>query len=58
MSEGYRQHYAVEEKCLQAQRHRSLTHDVIYHTVLGAFGLRNANYKRDLDLVGACWGIH
>lgn len=58
MSEGYRQHYIVEEKCLRAERHRSLTHDVIYHTVLGALGLRNADYRPDLDLVGACWRIH
>lgn len=57
MSEGYRQRYAIEETCLQAERQRSLTHDVIYHTVLGALGLRNADYKPNLDLVGACWAM-
>lgn len=56
-SEGYRRRFSVDDACLQAELHRSLTHDTVYHTVLGALGVRNAHYKRELDLLGSCWGI-
>lgn len=58
MSEGYRQRYSIDDNCLRSQQHRPLTHDTIYHTVLGSLGLRNAFYRHDLDLIGSCWGIH
>ena len=32
MSEGYRQRYSVDDKCLQAQRHGFLTHNTVYGT--------------------------
>jgi lipid A ethanolaminephosphotransferase len=58
MSEGYRQRYSIDDKCFRYQQHRPLTHDTVYHTVLGSLGLRNTFYKHDLDLIGSCWGIH
>lgn len=54
MSEGYRQRLSVDDNCLRSQKHQPLSHDAIYHTVLGALGLRNGFYKRDLDMVGRC----
>ena len=54
----YPRRFSIDDKCLQTQRHRSLSHDNVYHTALGALGLRNAFYQRNLDLIGPCWRIN
>jgi lipid A ethanolaminephosphotransferase len=56
-SEGYRQRFSVDDGCIKTELHRSLTHDNIYHTALGALGVRNAHYNQQLDLLGSCWGM-
>ena len=33
---------------------RALSHDNLYHTVLGAMGVRTARYSRSLDAMAAC----
>ena len=58
MSEGYRQRFSVDDRCLQTELHRPMTHDSVYHTVLGALGVRNANYESALDVLGSCWGAN
>jgi lipid A ethanolaminephosphotransferase len=55
-SDGYRRRFSLDESCIQNELHRPLTHDNIYHTVLGAIGVRNAYYRKRLDLLGSCWG--
>jgi lipid A ethanolaminephosphotransferase len=57
MSEGYRRRFSVDDACLRAKLRRSLTHDTVYHTVLGALGIRDAYYKQELDLLGSCWDL-
>ena len=54
MSEGYRKRFAIGETCIRAQRDKALSHDNVYHTVLGALGLRNDVYREDLDLISPC----
>jgi lipid A ethanolaminephosphotransferase len=57
MTDGYRRRVAIDSACVQAELQSFLTHDNIYHTVLGALGVRNAHYDQDLDLLGVCWGV-
>ena len=44
----------TDETCLRSQRHAVISHDNVYHTVLGALGLLNDAYRRNLDLITSC----
>ncbi|MEO7773460.1 MAG: phosphoethanolamine--lipid A transferase [Steroidobacteraceae bacterium] len=54
MSEGWRAGAGIDPACLKAKRSANLSHDNLFHTVMGAFGLRNSRYQSALDLVAAC----
>ena len=54
MSEGYRTRSQTDLACVHARAAQPASHDDVYHTVLGALGLRSAVYRRDLDLLGTC----
>ena len=54
LSEGYRRRFSIEDTCLRSQRASQLSHDTLYHTVLGALGLRNGFYRGALDLFTRC----
>lgn len=41
-------------ECLQAQASRTLSHDNLFHSVLGALDVRTFAYKTDLDLFAPC----
>lgn len=47
---------AASPECLAAQRDRRLSHDHLYHTVLGAMGVTNARYASGMDLLAPCGG--
>jgi lipid A ethanolaminephosphotransferase len=55
-SEGFRRRQNITGECLRAQRDRSLSHDNLYHSVLGVFGVRTAAYDVNLDMLQACRG--
>jgi lipid A ethanolaminephosphotransferase len=40
--------------CLRAQRQRPLSHDHLFHSVLGLLGVRSAEYRAGLDITDAC----
>jgi lipid A ethanolaminephosphotransferase len=48
----------VPRDCVQAQRDSALSHDNLFHTVLGFAGVASAEYQPDLDLMAACRGKH
>ena len=51
---GYRERTSLDLECLRARASTALTHDDIYHTVLGAAELRNRAYDSKLDILAAC----
>jgi lipid A ethanolaminephosphotransferase len=51
---AYRQHTGLDIECLRTQASTAFSHDHIYHTVLGAAGLRNQAYDPKLDILAAC----
>ena len=53
-SAGFRQTQGVDEECLRAHRSDAVSHDNLYHTVLGAMNTRNAIYDASLDVLAQC----
>jgi lipid A ethanolaminephosphotransferase len=53
-SESYRQRSGLRQSCLLDQANASLSHDNLFHTVMGAMGLRNAVYREPLDILARC----
>ena len=53
-SQGYVERTGLSMSCLQARSHDAISHDNLYHTVLGALAVRNAVYDRDLDVLAQC----
>jgi lipid A ethanolaminephosphotransferase len=57
-SAGFRRDQGVDVECLRAQRNEPLSHDNLYHTVLGAMNTRNAVYDASLDVFAQCRSTH
>jgi len=53
-SAGYRSRSGLDATCLSGTAHRAASHDNIYHTTLGVFGVRNKVYATNLDLLASC----
>ena len=54
MSDGYRARARTDAACLHARAAQPASHDDLYHTVLGALGLRSGAYRRERDLIASC----
>jgi lipid A ethanolaminephosphotransferase len=44
----------VDRACLERRRHDPVSHDHLFHSVLGLFGVRTEIYSRELDLFAPC----
>ena len=56
LSPGFEQLNRVSTRCLQAQRDKHLSHDNLFHSVLGLMAVKTSVYQRDLDFFAACEG--
>jgi lipid A ethanolaminephosphotransferase len=56
MSDGYRKRFGVGSDCLLAKRSEPLSHDNIYHTVVGGLGIGNQVYDAGRDIMARCRG--
>jgi lipid A ethanolaminephosphotransferase len=54
LSEGLRQRLHIEMDCLNARRREPLSHDHVFHSVLGLSNVRTALYRRERDLFRGC----
>jgi lipid A ethanolaminephosphotransferase len=55
LSEGTRASLDVDEACLAAAaKTQPVSHDNIFHTVLGLQGIRSRDYRGELDMTAAC----
>jgi lipid A ethanolaminephosphotransferase len=54
MSDAYRKRFSIESGCMSAQLGKPFSHDNVYHTVLGAMGVRNALYQDSMDVIKPC----
>ncbi len=56
VSPGLREAHGLDDGCLATQAHTAVSHDNLFHTILGAFGVRNKRYQSGLDLISSCTG--
>ena len=56
LSPGFEQLTRVNTRCLQANRDKSLSHDNLFHSVLGLMAVKTAVYQRERDFFAACEG--
>jgi lipid A ethanolaminephosphotransferase len=54
MSAGYVQRAHLSLECLQTRSRNPVSHDVLYHTILGAAETRDRAYDPDLDVLSMC----
>lgn len=55
-SEGMRSRDRLSLRCLEGELDKPLTHDNLYHTVLGAMDVQTPSYKAALDALAGCRG--
>ena len=56
LSPGFEQLSRVSTSCLQSQRDKALSHDHLFHSVLGLMAVKTTVYQRELDFFAACEG--
>ncbi|MEY2854109.1 MAG: hypothetical protein RL030_1241 [Pseudomonadota bacterium] len=56
VSPGLREYHRLDATCLAEQALLPVSHDNLFHTVLGAFGVRNQSYRSGMDLISTCAG--
>jgi lipid A ethanolaminephosphotransferase len=56
LSPGFEQLSRVSTRCLQSQRNKPLSHDHVFHSVLGMMAVKTTAYQRERDLFAACEG--
>jgi lipid A ethanolaminephosphotransferase len=54
LSDGFAADRNVDRTCLAERRHESLSHDHVFHSMLGLFDVRSEVYAQDLDLFAPC----
>lgn len=56
LSPGFEQLSRVSTRCLQANRDQPLSHDNLFHSVLGLMAVKTSAYERERDFFSACEG--
>ncbi len=56
LSPGFEQLSRVSTRCLQSQRDKPLSHDHLFHSVLGLMAVKTTVYQRELDFFAPCEG--
>ena len=56
LSPGFEQLSRVSTRCLQAERNQPLSHDHLFHSVLGLMSVKTAVYQHELDFFASCEG--
>ena len=54
LSSAYTRSFGLDASCLRAQQHKPLTHDNLFHTLLGMLDIQTAVYERGYDLAVQC----
>jgi lipid A ethanolaminephosphotransferase len=54
LSPSFEQLTHISTRCLQANRDKALSHDNLFHSVLGLMAVKTTVYQRELDFFAAC----
>lgn len=55
LSPGYVERYGLSPECVRARRRSELSHDVLFHSVLGLLDVRTRGYQAGSDVFAGCW---
>ncbi|MCF8470069.1 MAG: phosphoethanolamine--lipid A transferase [Parvibaculum sp.] len=53
-SEGYARKMSLDMRCLRAEEGNAYSHDNLFHSVLGMFGVETGVYRSALDIAAPC----
>ena len=53
-SNDFKKDFNINTVCLENKKSQELTHDNIFHSVLGLFNIQTQYYKKELDLFSSC----
>jgi len=56
LSPGFEQLSRVNSRCLQANRDKPLSHDHLFHSVLGLMSVKTSAYLKERDIFASCEG--
>ncbi len=56
MSRSYQAMHQLNADCIAQSRHKPLSHDYLFHSLLGAFGVKTSLYQPALDMFNDCKG--
>lgn len=54
LSDSYREAFALDQQCLQQKQQLSVSHDNLFHSLLGLLAVDTEVYQADKDLFGSC----
>jgi len=54
LSQGFHQRSSISSACIRSAQNRPLSHDNIYHTILGMMQIRNLVYSQSQDILVDC----
>jgi lipid A ethanolaminephosphotransferase len=54
MSDGYQKRMGIDGDCLARRLGQPLSHDNVYHTLLGMMATRDRHYRASMDLLAGC----
>jgi len=54
MSDGYSERFRIDRTCLMARREQPMSHDNVFHSVLGMLDVNTAVLNPKLDMFRAC----
>ena len=50
LSQGYAESFKLKPECLRQKSAEPLSHDNLFHSMLGLFHVKTSIYRNDLDL--------
>ncbi len=54
LSEGFRDRFGIDQRCLAARTDQAFSHDNVFHSVLGMLNVNTAVYNPGLDIFSPC----
>ncbi|VAW76657.1 Integral membrane protein [hydrothermal vent metagenome] len=57
LSDSFKLNYGVNYQCLKSGRAKKLSHDNVFHTVLGLTAVKTHLYNKDLDILSNCTNL-
>ncbi len=54
LSPAFRQAFGIDEACLRREAQRPVSHDHLFHSVLGLLDVSTKAYERSLDVFAPC----